>query len=136
MNLTPVEILIATAAAVCAGIAFTVWKFQGTEPHDRATTKLLKAFFDGKACAVCKRPIPPVRRMGLKPGLLNPATHEARSWSKIRNVSVPTDLEGQLPLCSECEVAESFRQRFPGLVSDRDRSLHDTHAHDRTGTGS
>ena len=127
MNLSLVDVMIATAVAVCAGMAFTVWRFNATAAHDRATTRLLKRFFDRKDCAVCKKPIPPVRRMGLKPGLLNPATHEAHSWDEIPNVSLPTELENQLPLCFECEVAESFRQRFPDLVVDRDRSLQDAH---------
>jgi hypothetical protein len=83
----------------------------------------LKRFFDGKECAICKRPIPPVHRTGLKPGLFNPATRETHSWDDIPNVNLPTALETQLPLCSACQVAESFRQRFSDLVVDRDRSV-------------
>src|SRR5262245_27207146 len=95
-------VIIVTTAAVCAGIVFTVRAFkasatpatspdrggnntesrQGIGPHDRATTELLKRYFEGKECAICKRPIPPVRT-GLKPGLVNPATHEAYSWDAI-----------------------------------------------------
>ena len=120
MNLTLVDVIIATAVAVCAGMAFTVWRFKARAGHDHATNELLKHFFDGKECAICKRPIPPVHGMGLKPGLLNPATHETHSWLEIPNVNLSTALETHLPLCSECEVAESFRQRFPDLVVDRD----------------
>ncbi len=136
MNLALVDIIIATAAAVCVGIAFTVWRFKATTAHDHATFELLKRFFDGKECAICKRPIPPVHRTGLKPGLLNPTTHEMHSWDEIPNVNLSTALETQLPVCSACEVAESFRQRFPGLVVDRERSLQDAHSHDRIGAGS
>ncbi len=123
MNLTPVDILVVTALAVCAGLAFTVWKFNAGTPHARATTRLLKGFFDGKQCAICHRPIPPVHRMGLKPGLFNPKTHETHSWDEISNVDLSTALENHLPVCSGCEVTESFRQRYPGLVTDHDRSL-------------
>lgn len=135
MNL-PVVAIIATAAAVCAGIAFTVRAFMAKEGHDHATTELLKRFFDGKACAICKRPIPPVHRMGLKPGLWNPATHETHLWNEIPNVNLSTALEIQLPVCSACGVAESFRQRFPDRVVDRDQSPQDAHSPDRIGAGS
>ena len=32
------------------------------------------------------------------------------------------ELEAQLPVCSACRIAESFRERFPDRVVDRDRS--------------
>ena len=131
MNLALVDVVIVTAAAVCVGIAFTVWRFKASQPHDRATTRLLTRFFDGKVCAICKRPIPPVHRMGLKPGLLNPATRETHSWDEIPNADLATALETYLPLCSECEVTESFRQRFPDRVVDNDRSLQDARPDDR-----
>ena len=121
MDLALVDVVFVTAAVVGAGIAFTVWRFKARRTHDRATTELLERFFDGKECAICKRPIPPVHRMELKPGLLNPATHETHSWDEIPVANLSTVLETQLPVCPECEVAESFRQRYPGLAVDRDR---------------
>jgi hypothetical protein len=104
--------------------------------HDQSTNELLKRFFDGKTCAVCKRPIPPVQRTGMKPGLLNPTTHETHSWDQIPNVNVAALLETQLPICSSCQVAESFRQQFPDRVVDRDRPVQDTHPPQRIVTGS
>jgi len=154
----PLVVIIATAGAVSAGIYLTVRAFRasegravgpdnsghepavagngGTSRHDHATTEQLKRFFDGKDCAVCKRPIPPVHRTGLKPGLLNPATHEAQSWEEISNVNLSATLESRLPLCAACRVAEAFRQRFGDRVVDRDRTLHDAHSPDRIGAGS
>lgn len=123
MNLALVDVITVTAAALAVGLAFTVWRFKARHGHDRATDRLLKRFFDGKACAICKRPIPPVHRTGPKPGLLNPATHETHSWEEIPNVNLSTELETYLPVCSTCEVAESFRQRFPNLVVEGDRSV-------------
>lgn len=136
MNFALVDVIVVTAAVVCAGIGFTVWRFKARTPHDDATTTLLKRFFDGKACAICKQPIPPVHRMGSKPGLLNPATHETHSWDEIPNVNLSTALETELPLCFACEVAESFRQRFPNLVVDGDRSVQDAQPQDRLRTSS
>lgn len=145
-----VVIVVATAAAVSAGIAFTVRGFKASATraadaernghdtsraahaavsrHDPASVELLKRFFDGKACAICKRPIPPVQKTGLKPGLWNPTTHETHSWDQIPTGTVAAALETELPLCSACVVAESFRQRFPDRVVDRERSLQDAHS--------
>ena len=119
MNL-PLVAIITVASAVGVGIAFTVRAFKARKGHDHEATELLKRFFDGKACAICKRPIPPVHRMGVKPGLLNPGTHETHTWDEIPNVDLSALLETHLPLCSACEVAESLRQRFPDRVTDRD----------------
>jgi len=154
----PLVVILASAAAVGAGIYLTLRGFKasaaraarvdkdGHDPaaaghaaisrHDAATTELLRRFFDGKACAICKRPIPPVQRTGLKPGLLNPATHETHSWDQIPNENVSAALETQLPLCSACQLAESFRQRHPDLVVDRDRLRPDAHPPDRLAAGS
>lgn len=116
----PLVAILAIAAAVCAGIAVTIRAFRAKRGHDQATTELLKRFFDGKECAICGQPIPPVHRMGMKPGLLNPATHETHLWDEIPNVNLSTALEIQLPVCSACGVAESFRQRFPDRIVDGD----------------
>lgn len=141
-----VLVVLATAAVVTAGIAFTIRGFasatraanaerNGTEPvgtthvavskHGPAATEILKRFFDGKDCAMCKRPVPPVQRTGLKPGLWNPVTHETHSWNEIPDDRLTSALDGQLALCPSCQVAESFRQRYPDRVTDRDRSLPD-----------
>jgi hypothetical protein len=132
-------IVVVTAAALCAGLVITLRAFKrsgapatpdtdsprpavaATARHDHATTELLKRFFDGKACAICKRPIPPVHRTGLKPGLFDPTTHETHSWDEIPDANLSTMLETRLPLCPECRVAESFRQRFPNRAVDRER---------------
>jgi hypothetical protein len=140
----PLVVIIASAVAVSAGIYLTVRGFKasaaraaagdgnGQQPvpaadapvsrHDQVTIDLLKRFFDGKECALCKRAIPPVQRTGLKPGLVNPTTHETFSWDRIPHDNLPAVLETHSPLCPACQVAESFRQRHPDLVVDRDRS--------------
>ena len=142
-----VVIVAATSAVVSAGIYLTLRGFKASETrgnghdhstappaqaaaskHDLATNELLKRYFDGKSCAICKKAIPPVQRTGMKPGLLDPATHETHSWDQIPNGSPTAYLEGQLPLCPSCQVAESFRKRFPDRVVDRERALDGAHS--------
>ena len=147
----PLVVIIASAIAVGAGIYLTVRGFKASAAravngdvhtpstaastvitrHDPATTELLKRFFDGKVCAICKRLIPPVQRTGPKPGLLNSTTHQTYSWDHIPHENLSSVLETHSPLCPTCQVAESFRQRHPDLVVDRDRSQRDAHAPNR-----
>ncbi len=140
-----VPVILATLAALFAGLVFSVRKLQanaegppdpdlyprapeaGLPRHDHATVEVLKQFFDGKACAICKLPIPPVQRTGLKPGVLDSRTREIRSWDEIPNGSAASALEGHEPVCSDCRIAEAFRQRFPDRPVDRDPSLRDAH---------
>jgi hypothetical protein len=144
----PLVVLVVSAAVIGAGCYLTVRGFRASAAranngghaatthapaavsHDQTATELLKRFFDGSACAICKRAIPPVQRTGPKPGLLNPETHESHSWDHIPNDNLSSTLETHLPLCSACVLAQSFRQHHPDLVVDRDRS-HGAHATDR-----
>ena len=145
----PLVVLVVSAAVIGAGCYLTVRAFRastarahngghaaavhapGAISHNQTATELLKRFFDGKSCAICKRAIAPVQRTGPKPGLLNPGTHETQSWDHIPNENLSSTLETHLPLCSACVLAESFRQHHPDLVVDRDRSHHGAHATDR-----
>ena len=157
MNILLLIVLVGTAAVIIGSLAYTLRWFnvdaepaadadhahQGAghahaaiSPHDPATTQLLKRFFGGKDCAICKRPIPPVQWTGRKPGLYDPATGETHSWDEIPNEDVATVLENQLPLCSACAIAESFRQHHADLVIDREETLHGTHGHQRMPTES
>ena len=147
----PLVVLVVSAAVIGGGIYLTVRGFKASEAraagatnghapavqapavvsHDQAARDLLKRFFDGKSCAICKRAIPPVLRTGPKPGLLNPETHETQAWDYIPNENLPSAFDTHLPLCSDCVLAESFRQRHPDLVVDRDRPHHGAQATDR-----
>lgn len=152
MNLLLVALIIATGVALCAGVVATLRGFNAgasetpepqpdahpqtnhahpaISPHNRTVTDQLKRFFEGKECALCKRPIPPVHR-GLKPGLWNPQTHQSHSWDEIPNENLSATLENELPVCSDCQIAESFRERYPDLVVDRERARKDAQPPDR-----
>jgi hypothetical protein len=132
-----VIVLLATAAVVCAGCFFTLRAFRAADhppvevnprhakgnPHDAATTAQLKHFFEGKQCAACSRPIPPVHVGDLRPGLLNATTHEEIAWGDIPAADLSATLESHVPICSSCLVIEAFRRQHAELVVDRHRSL-------------
>ena len=144
MSLPIVVAIVGTALAVLAGVTFTWRGFRANaraidaengaphppervpiSPHDRAVTEQLKRFFDGKTCAICNQPIAPVQRTGQKPGLWNPTTHATYSWEEIPDANLAAVLETHQPLCPACQVAESFRERFPDRVVDRERAAQD-----------
>ncbi len=92
-------------------------------PHDAAMTAQLKHFFEGKQCAACSRPIPPVHAGQVHPGLLNPSTNEAIAWNDIPAAGLATMLESHLPICSNCLTIETLRREHPELVVDRHRTI-------------
>ena len=132
-----VIVLLATAAVVCAGVFVTFRAFRAVDrppvdvkprhvksnPHDAATTAQLKAFFEGKQCAACTRPISPMHAGDLPPGLLNAKTREAIAWADIPAADLSATLESHVPICSNCVLIETFRRRNPELVVDRHRTV-------------
>lgn len=130
-----VLVLLATAGIVGAGIYLTFRAFRAVDrppvdpkpkhakinPHDAATTAQLKRYFEGKPCAACSRPIPPVHAP--RPGLLNTDTHVAIPWDDIPVANLSATLESHVPICSNCLIFETFRREYPELVVDRHRSL-------------
>ncbi len=94
-----------------------------SNPHDAATTAQLKHFFEGKECAACSRPIPPVHLGDQRPGLLNAKTHEEIAWDDIPAANLSTTLESHAPICSHCLIVEAFRRQHPELVVDRHRIM-------------
>jgi hypothetical protein len=89
--------------------------------HGAVTFAMLKGWYAGKDCAICHKPIPPLHHVGPKPGLLNPAskTHELFTWDEIPGRLLPGVLDTHLPICPNCETAESFRREFPHRVTER-----------------
>ena len=132
-----VIVLLATAAVVCAGIVFTLRGFRAGDrppverkprqvrgnPHDPATTAELKHFFEGKSCGSCNRAIPPVHAGEIRPGLLDPNTHETMAWNEIPAANLASTLRSHQPICSNCLTLETFRRRHPELVVDRHRRI-------------
>lgn len=91
-------------------------------PTETRATTILKKWFAGKSCAMCRRPIPPIHTAEQRPGLMNVTTpaHELLGWDEIPgDEHLPAMLQSHLPVCSNCVLAEQFRRQFPELVTDR-----------------
>jgi hypothetical protein len=77
----------------------------------------LETWYRGAECALCGMSIGPLHWLEYRPGLLTP-DRRALSWGEIPPRSLPSELAVDQPLCSDCLVAESFRERFPDRVLD------------------
>jgi hypothetical protein len=128
--------LLATAALVWPGIYFTLRGFRALDRpkvevkprQDAATAARLKQFFEGKQCAACSRPIPPVHAGELRPGLLNASAQEAIAWDDVLAANLASTLETHVAICSNCLIIGTFRRQHPELVVDRHRTL-ESHSH-------
>ena len=77
-------------------------------------------FFGRQRCAICAKPIEPPSRMTLQPGFMNPETRKVDTWDDVPPQDLPRAIATWRPLCMNCTLAESFRQRFPDRVTDRE----------------
>lgn len=77
----------------------------------------LESWYRGAECALCGMVIGPIRWFTYRPGLLTP-DHRALSWEEVPANAVPEALESDRPICSDCLLAESFREKFPDRVVD------------------
>lgn len=80
-----------------------------------------REWFAGKNCADCGRPIPALHHMGPQPGLKRraPGSHPIMTWDEVPAGTVPLLSELYLPLCSNCQLAESLKQDYPDLMMER-----------------
>ena len=89
------------------------------EPDETRTKIIASHAFEGKTCAMCHKPIDKPNAATLQPGFINPATRVVRAWDEIDPASLPEATAHDLPLCANCTLAESFRQRFPDRVTEK-----------------
>jgi hypothetical protein len=90
-----------------------------TAPSETKPRTIAVHFFGGERCAICRRPIDPPSAITLQPGFMDPATHKVQRWNEIPPQDLADAVATKHPLCANCTLAESFRQRFPDKVTDR-----------------
>lgn len=90
-------------------------------PSETEPRTIAAHFFSNARCAICNRPIEPLSRMTLQPGFMNPSTRMVDTWDDVPPQDLPQAIATWRPLCSNCTLAESFRQKFPDRVTERER---------------
>jgi hypothetical protein len=90
-----------------------------TAPAETSPRTIAAHFFMVERCAICTKPIEAPGRVTLQPGFMDPATHKVRRWNEVAPQDLPQAIATWRPLCANCTLAETFRQRFPDRVTDR-----------------
>ncbi len=88
-------------------------------PADCLVRSLVTRWYAGKDCALCRKPIGTIHWHDHKPGLLTPE-HHTLDWRDVPPEKLPAIFETHAPVCWNCYVAETFRERYPELVTERD----------------
>lgn len=79
---------------------------------------ILADWYQGKACAFCRRDFHAVHWHDHKPALVAP-DGKIVDWQGFRAEQVVDVLATHRPVCWDCRVAETFRREHPELVTDR-----------------
>jgi len=90
-------------------------------PHDCLVRVHLANWYAGKLCALCGERFDRIHWVEARPGLLAPSGAVV-AWSAVRAEKLDSVLTSHRPLCYDCSVAEEFRQRFPDLVTNREKT--------------
>ncbi len=90
-----------------------------TTPSETSPKTIAAHFFANERCSICTRPIEPPHTMTLQPGFMDPTTHKVQSWQEVAPQDLAEAIATRRPLCANCTIAESFRQRYPDRVTDR-----------------
>jgi hypothetical protein len=88
-------------------------------PDETRTKVIATHAFEQKACVICRKPIEAPNAATLQPGFMHPDTHVVNAWDEIAPKDLPDAVDHQWPLCANCTLAESFRQRYPDRVTDK-----------------
>ena len=82
----------------------------------------LAGWYRGTVCAICAKPFEEIRWFDHKPAFV---THDRqiRSWDEVLPEDLPEVFGTHFPLCWDCQVAETFRARFPDRFLDDPRPV-------------
>jgi hypothetical protein len=92
-----------------------------TSPEDCLVRNILTRWYEGKACALCGKPIGAIASVEAKPALLSGGVTLA--WSEVAPERLQEMLETAAPVCFSCHAAHSFARQHPELVINRSRPV-------------
>jgi hypothetical protein len=79
---------------------------------------VLEKWYRGKQCAFCRRPFDEIALLDHKPALLSPGGLTLE-WNEIPVDDVMETTQTHLPVCWDCQIAQSFKRVHPDLVVER-----------------
>ncbi|MDQ5856725.1 MAG: hypothetical protein M3542_00415 [Acidobacteriota bacterium] len=86
-------------------------------PEGCLVRERLTSWYRDASCVLCGMEIGPVQWYDHRPGLRGP---EGRTlfWDEVSATELPAVLRTHQPICFDCLIAESFREKFPDRVLD------------------
>jgi hypothetical protein len=85
---------------------------------ESATRAIVERALTGRPCAFCGKPIARVAFLDHYAALLQPDLTTVE-WPQVPPEHLRDSLLTQPPVCWDCHVTETFRRRYPDLVTDR-----------------
>jgi hypothetical protein len=86
-------------------------------PEDCLVRTVVTKWYEGKTCAVCRKPLGEIDWLERKPGLID-RRGNARPWPDVPAEQLPEAMASEQPICFDCYVAATFRREHPDLVLD------------------
>ena len=84
----------------------------------RTPRAIVERLLKGKPCVFCRKPIEHVAFLDHYPALLQ-SDGTTIAWPEIPLERLQERLGTQRPVCWDCHITETFRRRYPELVTDR-----------------
>jgi hypothetical protein len=84
------------------------------DPEDRRVWNIAAKWFQGKKCALCRKPIEPVSHMDHAPALMKTVDRKTVEWTNLPAEQLPEAFEDSIPVCWSCHMTETFLRKFPG----------------------
>lgn len=87
-------------------------------PEDCLLRNMLTDWYEGKSCAICKKPFGEIEWHDHRPALLD-LEGKSFEWEEFPPEKIVDLLDDYQPICWDCHIAEKFRREHPDLVTDR-----------------
>jgi hypothetical protein len=89
------------------------------DPENCLVWNVVSRWYEGKKCALCRKPIGKLHHLDHAPGLLSP-DHTTVEWKDIRPQQLPEVFSTNRPICWNCHVTETFLRLYPDRVVYRE----------------
>lgn len=79
---------------------------------------IMNRWYHGQECAYCHKEFSDIHWHDHPPALVDADRHSIL-WNEVPAERLQETMRTHVPVCWNCYIAETFRQRFPNLVVDR-----------------
>jgi len=94
-----------------------LWQVRAA-PRDTLVATILRRWYEGKRCVACEKLLEKTDWLQHTSGALSPDS-ETVEWRDVAPEKIPEKLATHVPLCWNCLVVQTFRQKYPELVVER-----------------